>query len=172
MAVLDDIKTSKGYVLGVIAFATAVGTFLTTVCKFRAEPTVTAVATVVGVILFISWLIDRSEKRQEVKLKTYQDGVKEKLAVYDDTLKELVDYTKETQLATLRIEMDNEITRNPSNHDTILKYAEKYFIKLGGDWVQTDKFLMWVESENANNRPVYVPPHLMSAVTVAKSNEK
>jgi hypothetical protein len=172
MAVLDDVKTSKGYILGVLAFATAVGAFLTQVLHFKTEPTLAAVASFAVFVLFLSWLIDRSEKRQAKRLEEHTEEMEKRLAVYDETLKQLVDYAKETQLATLRIEMNNVIVRNPENHDTILKYAEKYFLELGGDWVQTDVFFGWAESENSAGRPVRMPPALMNNIVMKRDAEK
>ncbi len=171
MAVLDDIKQSKGYILGVVAFATAIGAFLTQVLHFKTEPTLASVAGMAVLILFLSWLIDRSEKRQEARLKKHEDEMKLKMSNYDSKLDTLVDFAKNNMLASTRIEMDNMIERNPANHDTILKYAEKYFVELGGDWVQTDIFLGWVEDENAAGRPVRVPPILLEKVHMAKANE-
>lgn len=172
MAVIDDIKTSKGYILGVIAFATAVGAFLTQVCGFKTEPTITAVASLAVFILFLSWLIDRSEKRQAAQLKKHEEESNKIMNGYDETLNQLLTYAKETQLSTTRIEMDNLIAREPSNHDTILKYAEKYFVELGGDWVQTDKFLTWVENEEKAGRKVHIPSHLLTTVRAVKASEK
>lgn len=171
MAVIDDVKTSKGYILGVIAFATAVGAFLTQVLHFKVEPTLTAVASLAVFVLFLSWLIDRSEKRQTQALKTHTVETEKRLSNYDNKLDTLVSFAKETQLATIRIEMNNVMVRNPENHDTILKYAQRYFVELGGDWVQTDTFLTWVDSENAAGRTVHVPPALMAAVQGAKAKE-
>lgn len=171
MAVLDDVKTSKGYILGVIAFATAVAGFLTQVLHSRPEPTITAVASLALFVLFLSWLINRSEQRQKAALNEHNEWAKSQLKGYDTKLDKIIEMQKESQLSTIRIEMGNTIVRNPENHDTILKYAEKYFVELGGDWVQTDVFLTWVDNENAAGRPVHVPPHLMDAVKFAKKNE-
>lgn len=172
MAVLDDIKSSKGYILGVIAFATAVATFLTTAMGFSIEPTITTVAGIAVFVLYISWLIDRSENRQIKRLEEHNKETNERLAGYDKMLECITNYAKKTQLSVLRIEMDNEMARNPSNHDTILKYAERYFVDLDGDWVQTDKFLSWVESENAAGRTVHVPHILMNNVVMKREAEK
>lgn len=172
MAVLDDIKSSKGYILGVIAFATAVAGFLTQVLHFRPEPTITAVASLAIFVLFLSWLIDRSEKRQIKRLEEHNEKSDKRMDGFDDSIKCLVGYAKETQLSTLRIEMDNEIARNPANHDTILRYAERYFIELGGDWVQTDKFFAWAESEREAGRPVRMPPALMNNIQTKREAEK
>ena len=171
MAVLDDIKSSKGYILGVIAFATAVGAFLTQVLHFRPEPTLTAVAFLAVFVLFLSWLIDKSEKRQVKRLEAHSRETDKRMDGFDESIKCLVNYAKETQLSTLRIEMGNEIARNPSNHDTILRYAQKYFIELGGDWVETDKFFAWAESEKEAGRTVHMPPVLMNHIMTKREEE-
>lgn len=172
MAVLDDIKTSKGYILGVIAFATAVGAFLTQVLHFRPEPTLTAVASLAVFVLFLSWLIDRSEKRQIKRLEEHNKETNARMAGYDKTLECLTGIAKETQLSTLRIEMNNEIERNPANHDTILRFAEKYFVELDGDWVETDIFFGWIERENEAGRTVHIPPQLRDAVYYKREIEQ
>lgn len=171
MAVIDDIKQSKGYILGIIAFATAVATFLCTAMGFRKEPTITAVTLVTVLVLFLSWLIDRSEKRQIKRIEKHNKEIDEKLKSYDEVLKEILNYSKENQLATLRIEMGNVMVRQPENHDTILKYAEKYFIELGGDWVQTDAFFEWAENERDAGRAVHMPPALMNNIQTKRTAE-
>lgn len=170
-SVLDDIKTSKGYILGVIAFATAVAGFLTGICGFRPEPTITAVASLAIFVLFLSWLIDRSEKRQASRLEEHETWSKSILNGYNEKLDRILDVQKDNQLATLRIEMGNVIVRNPENHDTILKYAEKYFIELGGDWVMTDIFFDWAEREAKEGRPVHIPPVLMNNIQTKRLAE-
>lgn len=171
MAVIDDIKQSKGYLLGAITFATAVGAFLTQVLHYSAETTLTAVAFVTMGILFISWLIEKSEKRSESRLKEHELEVGKKLKAYDATLETIVSFCKENQLAILRIEMGTAIVRNPENHDTILKYAERYFLDLGGDWVQTDVFFAWIEAENKAGRTVHMPPALMNNIQAKRAQE-
>ena len=171
MAVLDDIKSSKGYILGVIAFATAVGAFLTQVLHFKTEPTLASVAGAAVLVLYLAWLIQQSEKRQEARMKAHEDEMEVKMTGYDNQLATIIDICKENQLSSLRTEMDNEIARNPSNHDTILRYAEKYFIELGGDWVQTDKFFAWAESEKEAGRTVHMPPVLMNHIMTKREEE-
>ena len=169
MAVLDDIKTGKLWVVGVITFATAVGAFLTTVCGFKPEPTVAIVAAFAIFLLFISWLIDRAEKRQIRMLKQHESESNAKIASYDAMLRELLDYTKESQIILTRIEMSNAISHHPEDHPTILKYAQKYFVELGGDWVMTDIFINWMKSEETAGRPVHIPPSLLATVSHLKS---
>lgn len=165
MAVIDDIKTSKGYIMGVITFASAVGAFLTQIMHFKTEPTIITVACFAVMIIYLSWLIDKSEKRQLSRFERHREKVQKGLEEYDASLNRLIECAKETQLSTLRMEMNSAIYRTPENHDTILKYAEKYFVVLGGDWVQTDIFLQWVNDENKKGRPVHIPMHIMSAIS-------
>ena len=165
MAVIDDIKTSKGYIMGVVTFASAVGAFLTQIMHFKTEPTIITVACFAVMIIYLSWLIDKSEKRQLSRFERHREKVQKGLEEYDASLNRLIECTKETQLSTLRMEMSSTIYRTPENHDTILKYAEKYFVKLGGDWVQTDVFLQWANDENKKGRPVHIPMNIMSAVS-------
>ena len=171
MTVFDDIKTSKLWILGVIALATGVGTFLTTVCNFPLAETVTFTASVAILCIFISWLVDRSEKRQTAALKAHEVSANERIAKYDIQLKQLLAYARESQMSNLRLEMDSTIDHNPSDHTTILKFAEKYFVELGGDWVQTDIFIKWVKDEEAAGRPVHIPPDLLAKVRAVKASE-
>ena len=172
MAVLDDIKTSKGYILGVIAFATAVGAFLTQVLHFKTEPTLASVAGMAVLVLYLAWLIQQSEKRQEARMKAHEKDVEVKMVGYDNQLAMIIDICKENQLSSLRTEMGNVIKRNPENHDTILKYAERYFVELDGDWVQTDLFFGWIERENEAGRTVHIPPQLRDAVYYKREKEQ
>lgn len=165
MAVIDDIKTSKGYIMGVVTFASAVGAFLTQIMHFKTEPTIIVVACFAVMIIYLSWLIDRSEKRQLSRFEKHREKVQKGIAEYEASLNKLMEYVNETKLSTLRMEMSSTIYRTPENHDTILKYAEKYFVKLGGDWVQTDVFLQWANDENKKGRPVHIPMNIMSAVS-------
>lgn len=172
MAVIDDIKTSKGYIMGVITFASAVGAFLTQIMHFKTEPTVITVACFAVMIIYLSWLIDKSEKRQLSRFERHREKVQKWLEEYDASLNRLIECAKETRLSTLRMEMSSAIYRTPENHDTILKYAEKYFVKLGGDWVQTDVFLQWANDENKKGRPVHIPMNILSAVSDLHHTEK
>ena len=70
-----------------------------------------------------------------------------------DEIKTMV---RDTGKSTLRLEISQEIDRNPQNHDTILKMGEKYFCEMDGDWYMTNRFLDWVEKEK-----IHLPPSLM-----------
>lgn len=172
MAVLDDIKSSKGYVLGVIAFATTVGTFLIQVLHFRPEPTLTAVASLAVFVLFLSWLIDRSEKRSEKRLKEHETAMNQKIDGYDSKLDKIYDMSLENQRSSIRIEMNSYIRNDPNNHDTILAYAEKYFVELNGDWKETDIFFGWIEAEDEAGRTVHIPPQFRDAVYYKRELER
>ena len=51
--IFDDLKEIKGYILGVVAFATAVGAFLVEVLHFHKEPSIVGVCGVSVCMLFI-----------------------------------------------------------------------------------------------------------------------
>lgn len=153
--VLEDIKASKGYILGVIAFATAISTFLTTVLGLALEPTLISVAGGAIALLYIGWLIQKSEQRQVESLKKHENFALEQIERVSKNLADIKDITLENQRASLRIEMGNEIKRHPQNHDTILRMAERYFLPpekggLGGDWYMSDVLMTWAETEKVH----------------------
>lgn len=87
-------------------------------------------------------------------------------------LKKIENNGLENQRSLMRLEMDNLMVREPYNHDTIIAYAERYFLDLNGDWKQTDRFLDWVEKENKAGRPVHIPPELFSNVHTKHTRER
>lgn len=172
MTVIDDIKQSKAYILGVVAFATAVAGFLTQALHFRTEPTILVVAGFSFLILYIGFLIKRSEDRQEEARKKHRSEENQQMTQIMSSLNRLEEGSVENQRAITRVEMNDLIAREPHNHDTIIAYAERYFISLRGDWKQTDRFLNWVESENKQGRPVHVPEALFTNVQAKYARER
>ena len=153
MSVIEDIKLSKGYALGVVGFATVISTFLIEALHFPAEATLLSAAGIAILVLYFGFLIVRSESRQAQALKEHEDMSKEQVRDIQNTLNEVKEITLENQRASLRIEMGNEIRRHPHNHDTILRIAEKYFLPreeggLAGNWYMSTLFLEWAEKEN------------------------
>ena len=171
-SVIDDIKQSKGYVLGVISFATAVGAFLTQVMHFKPEPTIASVFGSAAVILYIGFLMRRSEERQCKALREHEAISQGQIQQFVGMLEKIENDGLENQRALMRLEMDNLMAREPYNHDTIIAYAERYFLDLNGNWKQTDRFLDWVEKENEAGRPVHIPPELFSNVHIKHTNER
>ena len=171
-SVIDDIKQSKVYVLGVISFATAVGAFLTQVMHFKPEPTIASVFGSAAVILYIGFLMRRSEERQCKALREHEAISQGQIQQFVGMLEKIENDGLENQRALMRLEMDNLMAREPYNHDTIIAYAERYFLDLNGNWKQTDRFLDWVEKENEAGRPVHIPPELFSNVHIKHTNER
>lgn len=171
-SVIDDIKQSKGYILGVISFATAVGAFLTQVMHFKPEPTIISVFGLAAMILYIGFLMHRLEERQCKALREHETVSQGEIQKFVDMLKKIENDGLENQRALLRLEMDNLMAREPYNHDTIIAYAERYFLDLNGDWKQTDRFLDWVEKENEAGRSVHIPPELFSNVHTKHTRER
>ena len=170
-SVINDIKSIKGHILGVIAFATGVSAYLIKICSFPESPTIVVASGISILMLVICWLINKAEQRNIERLKTHSQEVKRITDKYNSTLTKLQDMLLENTRSGLRVEMNTTMHFSPENHDTIIKMAERYFITLRGDWVETDVFLNWVDQEKNNGRPVHVPPQLLSAVTGLKEQE-
>ena len=165
---IDDIKSLKGYILGVAALAAGVTTFCTLTFHWEASK-VSAISAVTAVVFIVlAFLIQRAENRNAKRLERHISESNKNMTAFAEDIQYLKKMALETQLATLRVEMGNVIKRQPDNHDTILRYAERYFIELGGDWVMTDTFFEWVDKEAEAGRPVHVPPVLMSNIQQKK----
>lgn len=157
---IEDIKTLRNWVLGVIGFASTVATFLIQVFHFRTEPTVAAVLGFSLLMLLVVFLINRTENRMTVIVKDHIDENNQIFNSFTERLNSIDDNLLEIKKSNIRIELYDEMRFNPENIDTILKIAEKYFPSrekggLGGDWYMTNKFLDWAEKKN-----VKLPPSL------------
>lgn len=168
---LEDVSAVKGYILGALAFAAAVSGFCTAVFGWNVGK-VTAVAAVAAVVFIaLAILIQRAETRNMKRLENHIIEANTSWNKIDNSLDYLKKMALENQRASIRIEMNSYISNEPQNHDTILSYAERYFIELDGDWKETDKFLQWVENENNAGRKVHVPPSLLANVRGKAENE-
>lgn len=171
-SVIDDLKSSKGLIMGVIALASGIATVLVTYFNF--EPTSTWLVTL-GIILgflFIGYLMEKSEQRQITAMEAHEKWSQEIITGFRNDIKNLLSISRENQKAAIRGEMNLCIYNTPENHDTILRYAQKYFIGLDGDWVETDIFMNWVENEAKAGRPVRVPIQLSTTLTAKVAEEK
>ena len=61
--IFEDLKKIKGYILGVIAFATAVSVFFTQVLNLPIQPVLATMFIATICMLFIGFLIEKSEER-------------------------------------------------------------------------------------------------------------
>ena len=156
MNVLDNVKEMKAWILGAIAFDTAVTTLLVTVFGVDTAKTTIATTATTIVALAIIFLIYRSEARSRQELRSHIDEANTLAEELKDAVSEIKGLIKENGKSTLRLEINDEILRNPHNHDTILKMGERYFCEMDGDWYMTNRFLDWVEKEN-----IHLPPSLM-----------
>lgn len=170
--IFDDIKEIKGYILGVIAFATAVAAFLTQIVKFPMDTTLAGVTFASVYMIFIGFLINKSEQRQTVALKKQEEKSVERVETFRGVVEEIKNLAIETRLDNLRTLLTLYIHDQPENHDTILKIAEKYFIEFKGDWVMTDEFLKWADAEKQAGRPVFIPSSLGNIVSLRAQEEK
>lgn len=169
---LDDVKEMRNYILGVVAFATAIATFLINcVPSTPKELVFVAVAGIALAMVVIGLLITRSEKRQAKALETHEHYSQQQAQELTDAVKRIEDMAIENQRSAVRTEMNMAIHNYPQDHVTILKMAQRYFVDLKGDWVETDLFLGWIDREKKAGRPVAVPPQLMGIVNNLKTVE-
>lgn len=156
MTVLDNVKEMKGWIVGAIGFDATVTSVLVAVFGVDAVKTTIATTATTIVALAIIFLIYKSEARSRQQL---QDHIEEANVVskeITDGIEELKAMIKDTTKSTLRLEINDEMMRNPHNHDTILKMGEKYFCEMDGDWYMTNRFLDWADKEE-----VHLPASLM-----------
>lgn len=157
MTVWDNVKELKAWILGAIAFDAAVTSLLVTVFEVDAVKTTIATTATTMVALAIIFLIYRSEKRTKDELQKHINGSNKLVSGLRSDISDIKEMILENGKSTLRIEINEEMLRNPHNQDTILKMAEKYFSPpMNGDWYMTNRFLDWVEKEH-----VHLPPSLM-----------
>ena len=168
---VEDLKTLKNYALGIAGFSTTISAILIQVFHTKPEPTIVCVIGFALALLLIGYLINKAEQRQALALKDHQGESEAIMQEFRDDLTYLKKMALENQRSGLRTEMNGEIYRNPANHDTILQLAHRYFIEMGGDWVQTDLFLNWVDNENKAGRPVHIPTELLQTVSAHKAAE-
>ena len=170
--IFDDLKECKGYIIGVISFATAVGTFMVEVMGFKKELAILGVVCVAVCMLFIGLMINKSERRQQEELESQKALSLKRTNDLTNMLNELKKLSLETRLDCLRTLLTTYINTQPTNHDTILKIAQRYFVDYGGDWVMTDEFLKWADSETEAGRKVHIPANLLDTVKLREKEEK
>ena len=156
MSVLGDIKEWKAWVLGAIAFDAAVTSLLVTIFEVDMVKTTIATTATTLVALAIIVLIYRSEARSRQSLQDYMKKTDTSTQKLQDSITEIRGMILDNGKSTLRLEINEEILRNPHNHDTILKMGEKYFCEMEGDWYMTNRFLDWADQEQ-----IHLPPSLM-----------
>lgn len=156
MTVLDNVKEMKGWIVGAIGFDAAITTLLVTIFGVDAVKTTIATTATTIVALAIIFLIYKSEARSRQELQDHIEEANTLVSEIKSGMDEIKTMVKDTGKSTLRLEISQEIDRNPHNHDTILKMGEKYFCQMDGDWYMTNRFLDWVEKEK-----IHLPPSLM-----------
>lgn len=156
MTVWDNVKELKAWILGAIAFDAAVTSLLVAVFEVDAVKTTIATTATTMVALAIIFLIYRSEKRTKNELQKHIEEANSLVAELRKNTTEIKKLLLDNGKSTLRIEINDEMSKNPHNHDTILKMGEKYFYEMDGDWYMTNRFLDWAEKEK-----VHLPPSLI-----------
>lgn len=138
------------------------------------EIVITLIATIgglSGLISAVSTIVFKAlEYRKAQKGETLDAKLDAKIQPVLDELRnrqkenvELQEELREIRLDTTRTQLFILMEHQPHNHDTILKVAERYFLRLNGNWVAATEFMAWAKKEGID-----VPPHLWKVV----SNDK
>lgn len=158
MTVFDNVKEAKAWIVGAIGLDATVTALLVTIFNVDAVKTTIATTATTVVALAIIYLIYRSEARSRKELQNHIEESNTLVEGLRSDITEIKSMLRENGKSTLRLEINEEMLRNPHNHDTILKMGEKYFCPpMNGDWYMTNRFLDWVEKEN-----IHLPPSLMN----------
>ena len=78
------------------------------------------------------------------------DNKKSELTSIRKSLEALEQQGAKNELATTRLQLLWLIQSQPSNHDTILRTAERYFVSLDGDAEAFDEFDKWRTKEKVS----------------------
>ncbi len=172
MTIIEDFKNAKAWIIGVVGFATSIGGVLIEVFDYPTKPTISILVMGSTIIVGLVFLVKKSEERQKEALKAQETKIDVRLDKTNKDICEIKDVMFEIQRSSLRTEMNLMMSQNPSNHDTILKMAHRYFVDLNGDWVETDEFETWRENENNAGRPVHLPLALTKQITLLQNEEQ
>jgi hypothetical protein len=99
-------------------------------------------------ILYVGYLINRSEERQKQALEAHERRLEPVLAQYNTDLHELKEMALDAKRDALRTQLNQFLQNEPNNLDTILKIAREYFIKYKGDWYMTMEMNKWGKKHN------------------------
>lgn len=158
-----------GTAIGLISGASAL---LVSIFDWDKQITYGVIGLSVVILLFVGIMIDRQSRRQ-IKHDKAQDAKLEQITRdMDSRMDRLEDITMESYRSAIRSEMNSMMRHYPSEHATIIKYAERYFGKLKGNWVEIDLFMTWIKKEEAAGRPVNVPRSLLDAINSAEHQDE
>ena len=110
-------------------------------------------------ILLVSWYVDRQTEHNHQELKEHIAESNNMISTMTKNIEDLKTISLDTRKDTLRIQLSMYMKSDPTNIDTILKLAETYFVKLGGDWYMTNEFMKW-----AKDNDVTIPPQVFDVM--------
>lgn len=153
-----DVSRVWKRVSAVIVAVGVVATFICQVFKTPADITYTVAACIGAIALMISWYTDRQAdyiykdmevcKNDMIKdIDSHREASKEIVSEIKSNIDKSVGITEETRKDTIRIQLIMYMQTQPENHDTIFKLAQKYFVKMKGDWFMTSEFKKWAKSQ-------------------------
>lgn len=85
--------------------------------------------------------------------RSKKDGVESKLSALIEEQKDIRTLIKQQEKDSLRTELKLMISDFPEEESDILRLAEHYFVKLGGNWTMANIFSRWCKK-----RGIDLPP--------------
>lgn len=188
-SVWTDIAKIWGRIAGVIAAVGVLATFITKVFNTSPELTYSLCAALGAILLIISFYVDKQTQYLHEEIIQYEQQARKdfteamhktkdeiikvkqdsniKIDQLNQNVDKILELSKETRKDNVRIQLLMIMSHQPDNIDTILKIAEKYFIKLKGDWYMTNEFSKW-----ANEHKVTIPTPLYSIINNNSEHEE
>ena len=159
----DDISRIWKRIAAVIAAVSLITTFIVKVFDTHPEKTLSYTSLGGIILLVISWYVDRQAHYIREELNKHKREASEFINTINTSLSELKTISLDTRKDTLRIQLSMYIKEDTNNIDAILKLAETYFVKLGGDWYMTSEFTKW-----AKKHDVVIPQDIYAAINTHK----
>ena len=188
-SVWNDISRIWGRIAAVIAAVGVSATCITKIFNTSPELTYSVFAALGLILLIISFYVDKQTQYLHEEIVQYEQQARndftdamhktkdEMTKMKQDTnqrvdqlsqnIDKILELSKETRKDNVRIQLLMIMEHQPENVDTILKIAEKYFIKLKGDWYMTNEFSKWAKEHN-----VTIPAHLYDVIDNNNNHEE
>lgn len=161
----NDLSSSWKKIGAVIAAIGVITAFIVDLFHYDVKYVLPIVAFSGFILLVISWYVDKQSEHQHEELAEHIKESNKIIIEMNDGIKNLKDVTMETRRDTVRIQLSMYMKSDPDNIDTILKIAELYFVKLGGDWYMTNEFMKW-----AKQHDVVVPNSIFDVINSELKN--
>lgn len=167
---LHHLNNSWGKIAGVFSALAIISTALVNLFEWEYHIVFAILGGSGLILLIVGLMMDRNAKRQIAHDKEQDAKIEKIYTDMDKRMSKLETITMESYRSAIRSEMNSMMRHYPSEHATIIKYAERYFRTLHANWTETDLFMAWVKREEEAGRPVHVPRDLLKIINESDSH--